>query len=180
MNDWVGTLVDAFPAALMTIAALGFVFGTSAIWRRKRQKAALEVTPQLAGFYRGGFTDGNHRVCRPPELVEYQFGDREGVMVEVFPDGDVVVFFKDTLRFETVKQVHLNKLQKPARWACAYGFHVHCVSDTGILGDTTVCLGCGFDRRKFSGLYNLRRIATPQDKRRIAELRGQQGTRRTF
>lgn len=171
MNALLDNLIDAFPITLLTVATLGFVFGISRFWQRSRQKVSVERTLQVAGPRPGAFTDGNHRVCQPPELVEYKFGAREGVLADVFQDGDAVVFFRDTLRFEEVKLVYLCKLQKPARWACDYGFHLHCVTGTGIMGGGVICLGCGADPRKLSGLYNVRRNVTPLDRRRIAELR---------
>lgn len=55
-----------------------------------------------------GFSDGNGRIVRPPDEVQYQFGARHGLLVEVFSDGDAYVrFFDNPTHTELVKWNHL-------------------------------------------------------------------------
>lgn len=173
MSSFIDGFTSAFPITLMVLAVLGLTFGSRAIWLRTAQKRSVERIKQVAGFSRGAFTDANSRHCAPPELVEYREGAREGVLIDVFQDGDATVFFRDTQRYEVVKWVHLCRLPKPAFWTCEYGYHLNCVSGTGFMGDGVFCLNCGLDKypESFPGLYNLRRAANSGDWGRINQLR---------
>lgn len=60
--------------------------------------------------FEGGFTDANHRYTEPLDVVEYQFGARRGILLQVYQDGDAVVLFRDTKEQEMVKFARLCKV----------------------------------------------------------------------
>jgi hypothetical protein len=50
-----------------------------------------------------GFTDGNGVHVKALDVVEYQFGQRRGILMEALHDGDAYVLFRDTQACEVVK-----------------------------------------------------------------------------
>lgn len=61
-----------------------------------------------------GFTDGNGRRVGALDVVQYRFGARRGILLDVMHDGDAVVLFRDTREHETVKWHHLCKVPEYA------------------------------------------------------------------
>ena len=56
------------------------------------------------------FTDGNDVSVAPDDEVQYRFGARHGILLEVLQDGDALVCFFDTAEVEPVKWTHLCKV----------------------------------------------------------------------
>ena len=49
------------------------------------------------------FIDGNDQHCESLDVVEYEFGKRRGILLDVLQDGDAYVLFRDTKDVEIVK-----------------------------------------------------------------------------
>lgn len=56
------------------------------------------------------FTDGNGQSVGVLEVVEYQFGARRGILMDVYQDGEAHVLFRDNRKLEIVKWKHLCKV----------------------------------------------------------------------
>lgn len=57
-----------------------------------------------------GFMDGSGKRVRALDVVEYRFGQRRGILMEAFHDGEALVLFRDTRSVESVKWHHLCKV----------------------------------------------------------------------
>lgn len=56
------------------------------------------------------FTDANNRRCGSLDVVEYEFGSRRGILLDVTSDGDAYVLFRDIKAVEIVKWRSLCKV----------------------------------------------------------------------
>lgn len=59
-----------------------------------------------------GFQDHNGQHVKGLDVVEYQFGQRRGILMEALSDGEAFVLFRDTKEVEAVHWHHLRKVQE--------------------------------------------------------------------